>query len=396
VVAPVLAAATEQREVVVGAAKDASEQRLPERDNRTMRPLGFAVVGAGAIGRVFADAVAGAADAELRLVVARRPDPARELAEAHGAAWSTDLEGYLATAEDVDVVIVATPSGTHADVAVPALEAGKHVLVEKPLDVTLAAADRIVEAERRTGNVVAVVSQHRFDRPAERVAAAVRDGHLGRLTSATASCAWWRGQSYYDSGAWRGTWALDGGGATMNQAVHIIDLMLAMLGPPEEVFAYTGTLAHERIEVEDTAVAVVRFASGALGTVHATTAAYPGVEAALRVHGDAGSAVIVDDDLLFLHATDGVAPEVRMAESGAATNQVTATDRLGDDERGLGPAHERQLEDLVAVVRARQRGDRSARPRVGTTEGRRALALVLGIYESARTGRPVRLDAPAR
>ncbi|MGB7982116.1 MAG: Gfo/Idh/MocA family oxidoreductase [Candidatus Nanopelagicales bacterium] len=360
-----------------------------------MRPLGFAIVGAGAIGPVFADAVAATADAELRLVVARRAEPARELAEAHGAAWSADPEGYLDAADDVDVVIVATPSGTHADITVPALEAGKHVLVEKPLDVTLDAADRIIEAERRTGNVVAVISQHRFDRSAERVAAAVRSGHLGRLTSATASCAWWRGQSYYDSGAWRGTWALDGGGATMNQAVHVIDLMLAMMGPPEEVFAYTGTLAHERIEVEDTAVAVVRFSSGALGTVHATTAAYPGVGAALRVYGDAGSAVIVDDELVFLHATAGVKPEVHLAESGAATNQVTATDRLRDDERALGQAHVRQLEDLVATVRARQRGDLSARPRVGTIEGRAVLALVLGMYESARAGRPVRLNAPA-
>ncbi|WP_448071933.1 Gfo/Idh/MocA family protein [Georgenia yuyongxinii] len=355
-----------------------------------MRPLGFAIVGAGAIGGVFADAVAQTADAELRLVVARRPDPVRALAEAHGAAWSTDLDGYLA-ADDVDVVVVATPSGTHADRAVPALESGKHVLVEKPLDVSLAAADRIIDAERRTGNVVAVVSQHRFDRSAERVAAAVAAGGLGRPTSATASCAWWRGQSYYDSGAWRGTWALDGGGATMNQAVHIIDLLLAVMGPPEEVFAWTGTLAHDRIEVEDTAVAVVRFASGALGTIQATTAAYPGVESALRVFGDAGSAVIVDDELTFLHATDGAAPEVGMAESGTAANQVTAADRLGDDERGLGPAHVRQLEDLVAVVRARQRGDRSARPRVGTAAARTTLALILGMYDSARTGRPVRL-----
>ncbi|TRW46181.1 Gfo/Idh/MocA family protein [Georgenia yuyongxinii] len=358
-----------------------------------MRPLGFALVGAGAIGRVFADAVAATADAELRLVVARRPDPARELAATHGAAWSTDLDGYLAAADDVDVVIVATPSGTHADRAVPALEAGKHLLVEKPLDVSLAAADRIVEAERRTGNVVAVVSQHRFDRSAERVAAEVATGGLGRLTSATASCAWWRGQSYYDSGAWRGTWALDGGGAAMNQAVHIIDLLLSVMGTPEEVSAYTGTLAHERIEVEDTAVAVVRFVSGALATIHATTAAYPGVDSALRVYGDGGSAVIVDDELVFLHTTDGAAPEVRMAESGAAANQVTTADRLADDERGLGPAHVRQLEDLVAVVRARQRGDGSARPRVGTPEARTALALILGMYESARTGRPVRLDA---
>lgn len=355
-----------------------------------MRPLGFALVGAGAIGRVFADALARVDDAELRLVVARSEGSARPLAEAHGARWSTDAAGYLGAADDVDVVIVATPSGTHADLAVPALEAGRHVLVEKPIDVSLAAADRITDAERRTGNVVAVVSQHRFDRSSEKLAAAVHDGGLGRLTSASASCAWWRGQSYYDSGAWRGTWALDGGGATMNQAVHIIDLLLSVMGRPEEVFAFTATLAHERIEVEDTAVAALRFASGALGTIHATTAAYPGVEAAVRVFGDAGSAAIVDDELTFWHATSGTRADVAMAESGAAANQVTGADRLAPADRGLGGSHRRQLADLVRVVRARQAGDVTARPRVGTAEGRLTLATVLAMYESARSGRAVR------
>ena len=129
----------------------------------------------------------------------------------------------------------------------------------------------------------------RRDRSTEKVLQAVRDGHLGTVTSAIASHAWWRGQTYYDSGDWRGTWALDGGGAIMNQTVHTINLMITTVGTPVEVFAYTGCLAHERIEVEDTAVAVVRFASGALGTIHGTTAAYPGLDASLRVFGSKGS-----------------------------------------------------------------------------------------------------------
>src|SRR5262249_50759286 len=146
--------------------------------------------------------------------------------------------------DDVDAVVVCTPSGTHADLAAAALRAGKHVVIEKPIDVSLAAADRVIAAERRYGRTVAVISQHRFDRAAEKVASVLNAGELGALTSANASCAWWRGQSYYDSGRWRGTWELDGGGATMNQAVHTIDLMLAMMGRPVEVFAYTARLAH--------------------------------------------------------------------------------------------------------------------------------------------------------
>jgi predicted dehydrogenase len=202
----------------------------------------------------------------------------------------------------------ARPTGLHADGAVAALDAGKHVVVEKPLDVTLAAADRILDAEKRSGKTVAVISQHRFDKSSEKVLQAVRDGHLGTITSAIASHAWWRGQSYYDSGGWRGTWALDGGGAVMNQTVHTIDLMTTVVGTPVEVFAYTACLAHERIEVEDTATAVVKFASGALGVIHGTTAAYPGLDASLRVFGSKGSAVISDDELVFVHENIGEAP----------------------------------------------------------------------------------------
>lgn len=233
-----------------------------------MTRIRFAIVGAGAIGKVFANALAELPDiAELRLVVSRSASSARSLADIHDCAWSENVAGYLHedVAADVDAVIVATPSGRHEEVALPAIEAGRHVLIEKPLEVSLEAADRIIAAERWAGVVVGVVSQHRFDRATERVLAAVRNGGLGRLTSAIASCAWWRGQAYYDSGAWRGTWELDGGGAAMNQAIHIIDLLLAVMGAPAEVFAWTGLLAHERIEVEDTAIAAVRFASGALG-----------------------------------------------------------------------------------------------------------------------------------
>ena len=339
--------------------------------------LGVAIVGSGVIAQTLADAVAGVEGAALRLVVGRRAEPAERLARVHGAQWSDAPTGWLDTsaADRVDVVVVATPSGTHADLVVAALEAGKDVLVEKPVDITLEAADRIIDAERRTGGVVAVVSQHRFDPSTERLLEATGAGGLGRLTSAIASCAWWRPQAYYDSGSWRGTWELDGGGATMNQAIHVIDLLLAVLGEAVEVTARIATVAHERIEVEDTAVATILFASGALGVVHATTAAFPGVEASLRVYGDRGSAVIIDDELAYLHTVaDGMAVL-------PARGQAVA----------LGPAHERQLRDLVDVIRARRAGDLQARPRVGTAEGRSALALVLALYESARSGRSVRI-----
>jgi predicted dehydrogenase len=347
----------------------------------------FAVIGAGTIGEVHCGAVAALADvAELALVADLIDTSAAALAGKFGAAGHTDDVDSVFTRDDVDAVVVGTPSGTHADLAVAALRAGKDVLIEKPIDVSLTAADRVIAAERESGRTVAVVSQHRFDRSTEQLAAALAEGGLGSLTSANASCAWWRGQSYYDSGGWRGTWALDGGGATMNQAMHTVDLMLAVMGRAVEVFAYTARLAHERIEVEDTAVAVVRFASGALGTVHATTAAYPGLDTGLRVFGTRGSAVIAGDELTFLHTNPGEAAEIAMSgASGADRNQVTEADRLRPEERDLGVAHQAQLRDFVRAV------TEGFPPRVGTGPAREALALVLGMYDSSRTGRPVLL-----
>jgi predicted dehydrogenase len=350
----------------------------------TAHKLRFALVGAGVIGKTHALALAGLPDvAELVTVVDRDPAKAQALAEQYGAEATTDLDAVLRR-DDIDAVTICTPSGVHADGAVVALDAGKHVVVEKPIDITLAAADRIIDAEKRSGKTVAVISQHRFDKSTEKVQQAVRDGHLGTITSAIASHAWWRGQSYYDSGDWRGTWALDGGGAVMNQTVHTINLMITTLGTPVEVFAYTGCLAHERIEVEDTAVAVVKFASGALGMIHGTTAAYPGLDASLRIFGSKGSAVITDDELVFFHANVGDAPEIGM-QAPIAENQVTEDDRLQQGDRGLGLAHRRQLADFIDAI-----GSGRA-PRVGTVEARTAVSVILAMYESAASGRPVKL-----
>ncbi len=193
--------------------------------------------------------------------------------------------------------------------------------------MTVEKTDEIIAAQREAGTLVSVISQHRFDPATDIAVAAIEAGELGRLTSGIASIDWWRGQSYYDSGDWRGTWELDGGGALMNQGVHTVDLLVAALGRPVEVFAYTGTLAHERIEVEDVAVGVVRFESGALGVLHATTAAYPGLSARLQVHGDRGSVVIDNDELAYIHraATPATSATSPTGRTRRATTRRTAS-----------------------------------------------------------------------
>lgn len=345
----------------------------------------FAVIGAGVIGRVHAAALVALSDvADLAVIADIDAARAHAVAEKYGAAESTTDVARILARNDIDAVIVCTPSGAHADLAVAALDAGKHVVIEKPIDITLAAADRIIQAESRSGQKVTVISQHRFDRSTEKVIKAMADGSYGTITSAIASHAWWRGQTYYDSGDWRGTWALDGGGAVMNQTVHTINLMIAIVGAPVEVFAYTACLAHERIEVEDTAVAVVKFATGGLGIIHGTTAAYPGLDARLSVYGTKGSAVISDDELVYHHATVGDAEEIAMSDK-TAQNQVTEDFRLGPDDVRLGSAHRAQLADFITAVTT------DGTPRVGTADARTSLAVILAMYESARTGRPVRL-----
>jgi len=344
----------------------------------------FAVVGAGVIGAHHSRALRALDGVDLIAIADVGETKARKLAERFGASeFTTDVDGLLHRS-DIDAVSVCTPSGLHAAIAIPALNAGRHVIIEKPLDITLDAADRIIAAERASGKKVAVISQHRFDRSTELVYRAVQAGNLGTITSAIASHAWWRGQSYYDSGDWRGTWAMDGGGAIMNQTIHTVDLMVTLLGTPVEVFGYTACLAHERIEVEDTAVAVVKFASGGLGIIHGTTAAYPGLDASLRIYGSKGSAVISDDELRYLHENVGDAPEIAMPEMGIG-NQLGADYRLNDDERGFGAAHQAQLADFVRAVTT------GSPPRVGTAQGRTTLSVVLALYETARSGKPVRL-----
>ena len=349
----------------------------------------FAVVGAGVIGALHARTIANLDGATLAAVVDIEQPRAEQLAAEHDATALSELHQALSV-PDIDAVAICTPSGNHAELAEAALKAGKHVVVEKPLDVSLEAGQRVARAQVESGRTVAVISQHRFDPSSLAVDRAIREGRLGRVTSGSATISWWRSQAYYDSAGWRGTWALDGGGALMNQGIHTIDLLVWFLGTPVEVFAWTGCLAHERIEVEDTAVATIRFESGALGVIQGTTAAYPGLNARVQVHGDRGSAVIDDDRLTYFHAAargevgpdvgagspdnqahDLLAPDVSPTEGEARVAGITAT------------SHTAQYEDFLEAAR------HGTRPLVSVTEALRTLAVVRAIYSSADAGRPV-------
>src|SRR5215210_5953565 len=328
----------------------------------TIEKLRFGILGCGVIGPHHARAIAGLESAELVAVADVVPELAEELAGEYGCSSYGSL-GEMLSGVDLDAVCVCTPSGMHAEDAIAALEAGKDVVVEKPVEVTLEAADRLLTVQRAMGGRVAVVSQHRFDAAARAVHDAMSKGEFGRLTSGSAEVRWWRSQSYYDSGGWRGTWELDGGGVLINQAIHSIELLQWLMGPVVELTAYTELLAHERIEVEDTAVAILKFASGALGTIVATTAAYPGLTARIAVHGDRGSAVIDDDELVYFHAA-GVGQEGDAYGSCGGDNQAwQVMEQYGKEESGPGAganpgslsmAHRDQIRNFVEAVRERR------------------------------------------
>jgi UDP-N-acetyl-2-amino-2-deoxyglucuronate dehydrogenase len=361
--------------------------------------LGVAIAGAGVIGHNHAAAVV--RHPGLRLTAVVDPDAAarRTLVERIAGEWTADpppqfdsLTAALAYG-GTDLVAVCTPTGRHADLAEEALAADRHVLVEKPVDASLPRARRLAAlAEKAAGRGVlsTVVSQHRFDPASVAVARAVSAGRLGRITSAVASVAWWRPQDYYDSAAWRGTWDLDGGGALMNQGVHTVDLLCWLLGEPVEVFAHTARLAHQAIEVEDVAVATVRFASGALAVLHATTAAYPGLSVRLQVHGDAGSAVLHDDQLEYLHLADEGSGATGGALGGAEPDNQASRAVAPEDLRGTPkPAdafvlgHLRQYRDVVDAIENRRP------PAVTLADGLTAMAVVRSVYASTALHRPV-------
>ncbi|MGC0251216.1 Gfo/Idh/MocA family protein [Pseudactinotalea sp. Z1748] len=365
----------------------------------TGEALRIAIVGCGVIGTLHAEVAAASPDLHVVAVVDPIAERTEKLAhlltrsESRAASQAPRRYAHLDEAlahGGLDVVAVCTPSGTHAALAGQALEAGLHVVVEKPLDADLPAARALhAAAATRPEQVVSVISQHRHDPSAMAIHEAIERGRLGRVTSAAANVDWYRKQAYYDSGDWRGTWSQDGGGALANQGIHTLDLLLWFLGEPLEVFAYTARLGHERIEVEDVAVAVIRFTSGALATVHASTTVYPDLGVRLGIHGTDGSAVIEGDLLSYFHARDAegatwVANQVG-AQEDENKNVLGGFDPAGSHTSQYGDSHALQWADVVRAIRS------GGQPWVGLDHGLNALATVRAIYLSATLGQPIRV-----
>lgn len=348
-------------------------------------PLGFAIVGCGMIARFHVRALADVPGTRLAAFVTRNPASAEKLIADTGTPpvpVFTDLAAAL-NRPDVHVVIVTTPSGAHLEPAVAAAQAGRHVVVEKPLEIAPERCDRIIDACDRNRVKLCTIFPSRFHDANVALKAAVDAGRFGRLTLGETTCKWWRSQAYYDEGGWKGTRTLDGGGALMNQAIHNVDLLLWMMGDATHVSGFTATLAHERIEVEDTAVACLKFKNGALGVIQATTSVYPGLPKTIAIHGDRGTAVIEQEDILRWDFSPETADDAKVKERFA--KKVGASGGASDPKAISHEGHARQLADFVRAIQT------NTAPKVDGREGRKSVALICAVYESMRTGRAVAL-----
>ncbi|MGQ9729285.1 MAG: Gfo/Idh/MocA family protein [Candidatus Fervidibacter sp.] len=322
--------------------------------------IGFVVVGLG-MGRNRAKMVKRTEGAELIGVADINEERAREVSEELGCDWHTDFR-YFLDREDVHVVWVMTPLGIHADIAVPALEAGKHVIVTKPMEVTLERADKMIEAAERNNKLLLVDFDMRYLKGAWQIRKAISKGLFGKLILLEGRLKWFRSQEYYSRSGWRGTWRYDGGGSLANQTIHLIDQLVWLGGEVESVeAARIGIFAHE-IETEDLGVAIFRFRNGAMGTVLGTTTFPKDAYAIVEVHGDKGGAImdVYGQVQWFFRDNSMTPPEIEPPFANSAENMVAAI-RNG----------------TLLVCDGR--------------EGRKSLELLTAIYQSAKTGKSVKL-----
>ncbi|MFV0416914.1 MAG: Gfo/Idh/MocA family protein [Chthoniobacterales bacterium] len=343
--------------------------------------VNFAIIGTGSIADFHAAGIKDAKDTRLHSVFNRSFDKAKAFAEKHQTRACSSLEELL-SAPELDAVCITSPSGTHAEAAVAALNAGKHILCEKPLDISLERVDAILDAANSSGKILAAVFQSRLAPNAMRLKKAIDAGRFGKITFASCHVKWWRDQPYYDASPVRGTWASDGGGCLMNQGIHAIDTLQWLVGKPVEVSAMIDTIAHENIEVEDVAAATLRFANGALGVVEGATAAWPGFQKRIEIAGDKGSAVLEDDSLTTWNFQDEQPEDKAILAEGDDKIMGSGS----SDPRAISTeGHRLLIDDLAEAIRT------NGQPAISGPDARNAVEIILAIYQSARERRFVTL-----
>ena len=345
-----------------------------------MNKVKFGIIGTGAIAEKHAESLAMVKNAELIIVYDKILERAQRFAAKHHCRVAGTFDELLAS--DVDAVTIATPSGLHAEVAIPAAQAGKHILCEKPLEITVSKTNNLVRVCESCNIRLSAVFQSRFGKAVQIIKKAIDDGRFGMPVLASATIRWYRTPEYYENAGWRGTWDLDGGGALMNQGIHTVDLLLYFNGDVSEVNGRTARLLHKKIEVEDTAVAMLKFKNNSLGMIEASTACAPGFPRRIELSGTRGSVVLEDDRITRWQFLD------EKPEDDAIRCDSFVGEGLhggsGDPNAISSEGHRRQLQELTDAILS---GSRLTTP---GSEGKRAVELICAIYESARTGTTIK------
>jgi UDP-N-acetyl-2-amino-2-deoxyglucuronate dehydrogenase len=347
--------------------------------------INIGLIGAGNISDTHARAATAIPGVAIAAVFAPTLGHAQRLAARHGAVAYDTLDELLAH-RPLEMVAIGSPSGLHADQGIAAARQRLHVLVEKPIDVTTARTDALIAEAARAGVTLGVIFQDRLKPEVQRLKALIADGRLGSPILATAAVKWYRAPSYYRDSRWRGTRSLDGGGALINQGVHTVDLLLWLFGPVRRVYAKAAAKLHQ-IEVEDTAVAVLEFENGALGTLEAATSAFPGYSRRIELTGSNGTVILDGDTLAAVDLQDATeAEKAGPAEGGhAVPSASSATVSAASPIVADASAHQRVFEDFLHAV------EWETAPCCDGRGGRASVALIEAIYASARTDRPVEL-----
>lgn len=351
----------------------------------------FGVVGLGAIAPSHIFAIEQTDGAELAAVCDIRADVAGQVGREQGVPHFTDV-GEMAAAGIIDVATIGTPNAYHLEPGLQLLKAGKHILVEKPLEITTQRIDQLIAAAKQGNAKIACVFQSRFKPLVGRLQAFVAGGGLGDLYNGSATIKYYRKQEYYDSGAWRGTWEIDGGGCLMNQGVHCIDLFLWFMGQAQEVIGFTSSVGRD-VEVETLAQAMATFTSGARGTIQASTLAYPGYDATIELIGSRGSCAFSANRMLHMDLMDPTPAEATERDAIMTEQERRDVDAANAPKTKVEPGtavgsvdmgHTPVVEDLVTAIHENRD------PLISGSEGRRSVEFITGIYESARNGsRPV-------
>jgi predicted dehydrogenase len=351
------------------------------------KTIGFGIIGCGNIGAIHADSIKKIDNARLIAVCDSNLNSAKNFGEKYQVDYFQDYKKLLEH-KDIDVINICVPSGMHMDISIKASNAGKHILCEKPLEINLQKIDAINEAVRKNKVKLGVVLQKRLQQPSKIIKKALDERKLGRIISGSVYLKGYRTQEYYDQGKWRGTWEHDGGGCLMNQGIHDIDLLQWFLGPVESVYAITDTMAHERIEVEDMAIAIVKFKNKAKGVIESSTSCYPGFPSSINIYGTKGTINLRDDKIVdwkFMNPTE---------EDELFSNKIlidlknscqSKNINYSDPIKLLKDRHKHVLEDMVRAVRD------NTMPEITGEEARKSVEIILAIYESARTNTEIRL-----